>query len=308
MQLGKSSERSITRTQALLWGIILLLFPLCCLLSVGYRVVNGAPPDIAALLDFGATATLGISQEGEPGAQETPLPSETTQPGETATTQPSDSTPSVSPTLPPIPVAACIPSDTERLEGQVQQVIDGDEIRVRVGQDELIVRYIGIIAPELADDYGAEASNENVSLVLLKQVTLVRDVTDRDSEGKLPRYVLVGDIFVNHELARRGLALAENLPPDLACSDALQAAEADAQAANAGLWAPTPEPTNTLAPPPTATPEEVSVTCSCTGDDLDCSDFATVRAARECYLKCILRGHGDVYDLDSDDNAIACDE
>jgi hypothetical protein len=56
----------------------------------------------------------------------------------------------------------------------------------------------------------------------------------------------------------------------------------------------------------TSTPGKL--VCNCTGADLDCDDFATLRDARECHLKCLIRGHGDVYNLDPNDNGIACDE
>jgi micrococcal nuclease len=308
MSLGKSGERSISRGQAILGGIFLLLFPLCCLLSAGYRLVNGAPPDFQSLFAAAGTDEATATREVAAESAETPLPSNTAETGETATPGVGEPTLEPSVTLPAIPeVAACVPTNTPRMVATVIQVIDGDEIRVRVGEDEFIVRYIGIVAPQIADPLGPEASNENVGLVLTKQVTLVQDVTDRDAQGKLPRYVFVGDAFVNLVMVEQGLAMAENLAPDLACSDLLQAEEATAQAENAGLWeTPLSEPTRTLAPAWTAT--SAAVVCSCTGPDLNCGDFASTRDARECYLKCLVKGHGDVYDLDPDDNGIACDE
>jgi endonuclease YncB( thermonuclease family) len=303
VQFGAASERGISRTKAVVGSLILLLFPLCCTLTVGYRLIAGEPPDFPAMFDTVRTETAGLIS----GEDETPGPSDTVQAGASTTDLPDDQTPSPSETLPMVQLPACIPENAARQVGTVKEVMDGDEIRVQVGEDQLHVRYIGMLAPELSENYGPKASNQNVELVLLKQVTLVRDVTDRNPDGSYPRYVVVGEVFVNRALVRQGLAYAENTPPDLACSDTLQQAEAEAKNEGVGLWETAPGPTDTLLPTWTAAPDETDVTCDCKGPDLDCDDFENVTLARLCYVKCFVTD-GDVFDLDADENGIACDE
>lgn len=47
--------------------------------------------------------------------------------------------------------------------------------------------------------------------------------------------------------------------------------------------------------------------CDCTGDDLDCDDFATAADAQACYDYCMGEGYGDVHGLDADGDGIACE-
>ena len=342
---GKFGERGITRTRAILTAVILLIFPLCCLGSVGYRLVTGAPADFGFVLPgeeedesessdglignfmdriFGGEevtiadvieeAIPSLTNQVDQEIAEAPVPSETTEPMDVDVEAVDTPETEQSIRLPDIPELECVPRDTDRQVAEVIQVIDGDEIRVRVGEEEFVVRYIGILAPEISDPYGPEASNENIYQVFSKEVILVRDETDQDTEGRLLRYVLLGDRMINHYLVSKGLAQAENMAPDTACSDLLQRAEADAQQGELGMWAGTPEPTKTFAPlwTETAEPTEKSskrgkANCDCDGPDLNCGDFPNDTEAQLCYLKCLIT-HGDVFDLDTNGNGVACDE
>lgn len=74
----------------------------------------------------------------------------------------------------------------------------------------------------------------------------------------------------------------------------------------------TPQPTATLTPiPPTATlgipTNTPGAPCSCTGPDLNCSDFYSQRAAQDCFNYCLGTGYGDVFDLDSDKDLQVCE-
>jgi len=129
-------------------------------------------------------------------------------------------------------------SDTYR--GLVTQVLDGDSIRVSMNNRTWVVDYIGINAPSTLGDgecYGAEAAARNSELVLGKTVDLVPDVRLSDWYGTLHMYVYVDDAFINDMLVREGYALAESTPPDIRYDAQLTAAQAEAQAANRGLWA-----------------------------------------------------------------------
>ena len=107
------------------------------------------------------------------------------------------------------------------------------------------MRYIGIAVPkydEVQELFGEAAMLRNSNLVFGKDVSLVKDVSDKDPAGRLLRYVLVGDTFVNLELARAGLATAANVSPDTACTQAFGEAEQAARHAQVGRWAAMPTP------------------------------------------------------------------
>jgi endonuclease YncB( thermonuclease family) len=148
----------------------------------------------------------------------------------------------------------CVPWNSEALQANVLEVVDGITIDVLVGGQKKTVRYIGLNLVEFEDDWlkWADSTEKNQSLVEGKTVILVKDTSDVDSEGLLPRYVLVDGIFVNQEMASSGYAVAQSTPPDTSCDDTLREAEAQAIVAGRGLWAPTLTPTRTF-PPPTQT-------------------------------------------------------
>ena len=119
---------------------------------------------------------------------------------------------------------------------KVTRVIDGDTIIV-AGNYE--VRYIGIDTPEVypkLEEYGIEAWQLNRQLVEGKEVHLERDVSETDKYGRLLRYVYVGDVLVNAELVRQGLARAKAYPPDTRYQDYLEQMEAEARQAGRGMW------------------------------------------------------------------------
>lgn len=126
----------------------------------------------------------------------------------------------------------------------VTYVVDGDTIELENGEH---VRYIGIDTPELARDgqllecFGEESRRRNEELVLGKQVTLVRDASDRDRYGRLLRYVFVDDTFVNEELVREGFAHAPSYPPNTTRQQALRQAERTARTNGSGLWSSCPD-------------------------------------------------------------------
>jgi len=116
------------------------------------------------------------------------------------------------------------------------QVLDGETITVEGGYR---VRYIGIDAPEIypeAEAFGIEAWQANRRLVEGKEVRLERDVSETDN-GRLLRYVYVGDVLVNAELVKQGLARAKAYPPDTKYQDYLEEMEAEARGAGRGMWA-----------------------------------------------------------------------
>jgi micrococcal nuclease len=110
-------------------------------------------------------------------------------------------------------LTGCAPADTEpagnpaRATATVAWVSDGDTLRLTNGRK---VRLVQIDAPEReADCYGREATRVLVKLAPKgTRVTLESDssLDDKDTYGRLLRYVLVGGENVNLTLVERGAA------------------------------------------------------------------------------------------------------
>jgi micrococcal nuclease len=120
--------------------------------------------------------------------------------------------------IPPLPAeATCVPLGTERVFATVVQVVNGDSAFVQINGQDFEVRYIGIDAPEGDEPGAAEALAANQALVAGKTVALVRDVTDVDEYGRLLRYVMVDDAFVNLRLLQQHVVFVSIEEPDTAC-------------------------------------------------------------------------------------------
>ncbi|MCX7671771.1 MAG: thermonuclease family protein [Anaerolineae bacterium] len=121
----------------------------------------------------------------------------------------------------------------------VVRVLDGATIELANGWR---VRYIGLDAPLMRNalgkaDAGAwEARDANRALVGHKRVRLEADQLDADADGALWRYVYVGDVMVNAELLRQGMAYYVSRYPNNRHAEALLAAEQDARRHRRGLW------------------------------------------------------------------------
>lgn len=183
-----------------------------------------------------------------------PIPTETPTPV---------STPTV--TLPAASEMACVPKGTLRQVVRVLSVTDGDTVRVEIDGQSVPVRYIGIDTPEVGQPFASEATAHNTSLVMGKTATLVKDVSETDQFGRLLRYVLVGDVFVNHRLVRDGYAFASTYAPDVACSTDFAAAQSIARTEGRGQWVATPTPGCDPAYPDFCIPSPPP--------DLDCADI-----------------------------------
>ena len=208
----------------------------------------------------------------------TPAPTQTSPQPSTSTIAPTAAitfTPQV--TL-PAALASCLPQNTIRESGLVVGVVDGDTIDVRMNDQVVRVRYIGIDTPEQDQPFFSQATAFNQSLVGNKTVTLVKDTSETDSFGRLLRYVVAGDIFVNAALVEQGAAAASAYAPDTACVSAFEAAQRTAQTAQIGLWMPTPEvliPTATAGNATAACdPSYPGVCIPPAPPDLDCGDIS----------------------------------
>lgn len=128
-------------------------------------------------------------------------------------------------------------------------VIDGNTIKVLLDSDGKIyfIRYIGITVPqygEVVQPYGEAAEAVNYKLVFAQKVNLFEDASDKDSAGRLLRYVMAGNVFVNWQMVQDGFATAMSAPPNTACDSVFQNAEQVARQAEVGRWVATPTPSS----------------------------------------------------------------
>ncbi|MCQ3936830.1 MAG: nuclease [Chloroflexi bacterium] len=139
--------------------------------------------------------------------------------------------------------ADCIPLNEVEV-AKVVEVVDGDTIKVYFDEKVFSVRYIGIDTPEISGQfYSSEAKAKNSELVLQKEVMLIKDISETDQYGRLLRYIIVDNTFVNYELVEKGYAKAIAYPPDIACEESLRMAESSAKNSSIGIWQPpTPAP------------------------------------------------------------------
>ena len=135
------------------------------------------------------------------------------------------------------------------LVGQVLDVVDGNTIRVNLGDRVETVRYIGINAKQTTqavkgpNQSGGDVADANRQLVARQQVRLELDAQERDREGRLLAYVFVADRMVNAELVRRGSAEAMTIQPNVRYRDLFVTLEQEARDDRRGLWADQSEPT-----------------------------------------------------------------
>lgn len=264
-----------------------------------------APP-----LELVPPATLAAQTLAAMPKPTTPAPP-TAVPVPTATSPSGPPTPALDLNL---PGAYCIPANTTRTHALVTKVLDGGEIEVVIGLETLRVRYIGLTAPGIsapAEWQAAQSYGYNSNLVNGKVITLIKDVSETDASGALLRYVVADNVFVNYEMVRQGYARTASMPPDLACDNALVAAQVEAQGAVRGVWQPTPIPTSTITPTPTitftplpftSTPEEV---CGCKSRK-SCTQFTSQRQAQNCYNYCLKTYNVNVLP-DNNNNGRVCE-
>jgi len=140
--------------------------------------------------------------------------------------------PTTDPTAPGGPV-------TSGERATVTEVVDGDTLEVRLagGRVERL-RLVGINTPEDGECLAHEAARRLEALVGDRRVQLMRDVSERDQYDRLLRHVLVEGRSVGEVLVAEGLAFSRAYPPDTGQQAVLDAAQARAQEAQIGLWAP----------------------------------------------------------------------
>jgi micrococcal nuclease len=168
------------------------------------------------------------------------------------------------PTAPPLTHDfPCLPQNTERVQVEVVRIIDGDTIDIEYDGKQYSVRYIGIDAPETypKEYFSTEATEQNAALVEGQTVTLVKDISNTDQYGRLLRYVLMDDVFINQLLVSQGYSLAATFPPDIACAKLFDDAQESARLNNKGLWKNIPSNSKTATPRAATPTPAVEQTC-----------------------------------------------
>lgn len=129
--------------------------------------------------------------------------------------------------------------------GRIVRVIDGDTVRVRLGDSTQTVRYIGVDTPETVkpgapvECFGRRASAFNRRLVSGRRVRLRFGRERRDRYGRLLAYVYlrgVGRRSVNARLVSRGYGTVLTIPPNTEHARSFERLERKARRRRLGIW------------------------------------------------------------------------
>lgn len=117
----------------------------------------------------------------------------------------------------------------------VTRVIDGRTIAVDIDGKPATVRYLGVELPT-GEPWREWSARVNAQWVDGKTVVLEKDVTDTDSEGRLLRYVWLGDLLINAGILAVGLGTFTAQSPDLRYASDLARYEENARREKVGIW------------------------------------------------------------------------
>jgi micrococcal nuclease len=315
-----------------------------------------APPAVAGGAARGggivaATPTTSVAPTvvAPPTNTAQPPPTSTVPPTNTAVPPTSTATPrpQIAPTRSadrPSPTAVTTtegwPAGTER--ATVTRVIDGDTIDVRLNNQVVRIRLIGIDTPETVDPrtavqcFGKEASNYATELLSGQTVGLEADSSqgDKDTYGRLLRYIWLTDgRLFNLQTIAAGYAHEYTYRLPYKYQAQFKDAERHAREAAIGLWSPDtcggntqasaqvpqtapqpvspPQPAPKAQPPAPAQPPPAQAPAGFNpqaylgqGDRYNCSDFAS-----QAQAQAVLRADpSDPNKLDGTDrDGIACE-
>lgn len=232
----------------LVFGVVNLARP-TGRLGISSRTAAGwlTAGSVVVMLIGGAVASPADEAGTEAGPSTTTAPTTSTtalQPTSTTMLSPTTTTTAEAPTTTTTAGGeqpdTTISSGTTGEPATVISITDGDTIDVSLEDGSRdTVRLIGINAPEIGECWAEEAGRTLEELVPPgTEVGMTRDQSNRDQFGRLLRYLWVGSTSVNEELVRLGAVISRRYPPDTAMAEILEAAQVEAEAAGAGLWAP----------------------------------------------------------------------
>jgi len=123
-------------------------------------------------------------------------------------------------------------ASAEEFSGKVIAVMDGDTVLALRDGHPVKIRFAEIDAPEKAQPYGDASRKSLAEMVKGQQIRVIS--TAVDDYGRLIAKVRVGEINVNYEQVRRGLAWEYSR---FHGNHELVALQHEAQQAKRGLWA-----------------------------------------------------------------------
>ena len=124
------------------------------------------------------------------------------------------------------------PALLKEINGKVVAIAAGDTVTVLMDNTQYKIRLAEIDTPERAQPYGSKAKEILSALVFGK--TVIAKVQDMDRYGRYVARIYVGDVDVSREMVRQGAAWVYR---QYLKDKSLLAVEAEAKAANRGLWA-----------------------------------------------------------------------
>lgn len=147
-------------------------------------------------------------------------------------------------------------------QADVKRVVDGDTFETKQGEK---VRLIGVNTPETVkpnspvEAYGKEASDFTKKMLSGKPIYMFRDAGDKDTYGRLLRYVFIAgeSVMYNEQLVSEGYANTMTIQPNVMFQKKFLELEREARSNNKGLWltsgsanAPSSTAPTKSAPPP----------------------------------------------------------
>lgn len=218
---------------------------------------------LVVLLTLGLLPGCSVKSTPTPLAGMVPSPAAYATPTLPPTWTPRPPTPTNTRVIPILPTVTPGPSPTPtrlpaRTKALVVGIQDSRTIEVLIEGQSIsrgfMVRLLGVEPPLLSDPWAGVALEWLAQKVGRQVVILESDERERDAQGNLLRYVWEEGDMINVTMVQLGLAAASEDVATLRFGADIQDAQADAQAAERGLWGP----------PPTVTPTPVTATVTLT--------------------------------------------
>ena len=132
---------------------------------------------------------------------------------------------------------------TERINGTIVRVKDGDTVVIRHDTGTQTIRLEGIDCPEHDQTpWGPLVTQLLQEWIQGQPIEIEWDVQREDRYQRGLGYLFSQDRFINEELVSRGLCYTMTVPPNVHYRDRLRMALRDAQQHRRGLWDPSAEP------------------------------------------------------------------
>jgi len=185
----------------------------------------------------------------------------------------------------------------EKFTAQVIYVMDGDTVLLLRDNMRIKVRLAEIDAPEIAQAFGEKSRQSLAKLVLNKQVHV--DSRAEDVYGRLVARIKVGELNVNNEQVKRGMAWEYSRSSN---RNVLLALQNDAKKAKRGLWAQIdPMPPREWRKTHAASQQHYAVKNNLCGSKRYCSQMNGCDEAIFYLSQCNVRS------LDSDKDGVPCE-